>query len=78
MRHGEDGYGNAVPMETKKRFPQGLGNLAQNARFPHSHSRSSVLKKGETKNEDEWLTGHQINWSQDHHRILGHIQDRQE
>jgi tetratricopeptide (TPR) repeat protein len=29
--------GNVVPMETQERFPQGLGNLAQNARFPHSH-----------------------------------------
>jgi hypothetical protein len=24
-------------MEIRKRFPQELGNLAQNARFPHSH-----------------------------------------
>jgi hypothetical protein len=24
-------------MEITKRFPQELGNLAQNARFPHSH-----------------------------------------
>ena len=24
-------------METQERFPQGLGNLAQNTRFPHSH-----------------------------------------
>jgi hypothetical protein len=72
---GEDGYGNAVPMETKKRFPQGLGNLAQDARFPHSHSRSSGLRKEKTKNE-EAIT-HPINWLQDR-RILGHIQDRQE
>jgi hypothetical protein len=28
---------NDVPMETQERFPQGLGNLAQHARFPHSH-----------------------------------------
>ena len=27
-------------METTERFPQRLGNLAQNARFPHFHSRS--------------------------------------
>jgi hypothetical protein len=31
------GCGNAGPMEITKRFPQDLGNLAQNARFPHSH-----------------------------------------
>jgi hypothetical protein len=35
--HDEDGCGNGVPMETNERFPQGLGNLATNARFPHSH-----------------------------------------
>lgn len=35
------GCGNDVPMETTERFPQGLGNLAQTARFPHSHSRFS-------------------------------------
>jgi hypothetical protein len=43
----EDGYGNDVPMETKRRFPQGLGNLAKNARFPHSHSRSSSFLRKE-------------------------------
>ena len=31
------GCGNAAPMEIKNRFPQERGNLAQNARFPHSH-----------------------------------------
>jgi hypothetical protein len=31
------GCGNVGPMEITKRFPQDLGNLAQNARFPHSH-----------------------------------------
>jgi IstB-like ATP binding protein len=35
------GYGNDAPLEITERFPQPLGNLAQNARFPHSHSRSS-------------------------------------
>jgi hypothetical protein len=49
---GEDGCGNAVPMETKKRFPQGLANLAQYARLAHFHSRSSSLRKEKTKNED--------------------------
>jgi hypothetical protein len=29
--------GTLVPVETTNRFPQGLGNLAQTARFPHSH-----------------------------------------
>ena len=33
-RHG---CGNGAPMEITERFPQTLGNLAQNARFPHSH-----------------------------------------
>ena len=37
----EDGCGNVAPMEITERFPQPLGNLAQNARFPHSHSRVS-------------------------------------
>jgi hypothetical protein len=31
------GYGIDAPVEITKRFPQELGNLAQNARFPHSH-----------------------------------------
>jgi hypothetical protein len=35
---GDDKYGNAVPMETTERFPQGLGNPAQTAGLPHSHS----------------------------------------
>jgi hypothetical protein len=30
-------------MEITKRFPQELGNLAQNARFPHSHKPSFSL-----------------------------------
>ena len=38
------GYGNDATREITKRFPQPLGNLAQNARFPHSHSRSSVCQ----------------------------------
>jgi hypothetical protein len=43
----EDGYGNAAPMEITERFPQPLGNLAQNARFPHFHSRFSDFDKNE-------------------------------
>ena len=38
-------YGNDAPMEITERFPQPLGNLAQNARFPHSHSRLSDVDK---------------------------------
>ena len=34
-------------METKERFPQGLGNLATNARFPHSHK--PIIIRGEEK-----------------------------
>jgi hypothetical protein len=45
----EDGYGNDAPMEIKERFPQPLGNLAENARFPHSHSRLSYFDQEEQK-----------------------------
>jgi hypothetical protein len=50
----EDGYGNGAAMEIRERFPQPLGNLAQNARFPHSHSRLSYFDQEEqkTKNTD--------------------------
>jgi hypothetical protein len=41
--YGEDGCGNAVPMETTERFPQRLGNLATNARFPHSHKPMTIV-----------------------------------
>ncbi len=41
----EDGCGNAAAMEITERFPQPLGNLAENARFPHSHSRFSDCDK---------------------------------
>src|SRR3984893_17410630 len=41
----EDNCGNGAPMEITERFPQPLGNLAQNARFPHSHSRFSDVHK---------------------------------
>ena len=30
-------------METQERFPQGLGNLAKTARFPHSHKPILVV-----------------------------------
>jgi hypothetical protein len=39
MDDAEDGYANDSPMETLNRFPQGFGNLAKDARFPHSHSQ---------------------------------------
>ena len=45
----EIGYGNVGAMETTERFPQRLGNLAQNARFPHFHSRSPVFHDKTTK-----------------------------
>jgi hypothetical protein len=32
-------------MEITKRFPQELGNLAQNARFPHSHKPTLVVSE---------------------------------
>ena len=77
--HAKDGCGNGVPMESKERFPQELGNLAQNARFPHFHSRSSVFlqeKNKSTKNTAA-TSRRQINRPQAS-RILGHIEDRQE
>jgi hypothetical protein len=37
-------------METQERFPQGLGNLAQNARFPHSHKPIIVMIQRREKN----------------------------
>src|SRR5437762_1033060 len=40
-------------METTKRVPQGLGNLAQNARFPHSHSQLSIDETENTKPRTE-------------------------
>ena len=46
----QDGCGNGVPMETQERFPQGLGNLAQTARFPHSHKPITLWS--ETRRQD--------------------------
>jgi hypothetical protein len=48
--HDEDGCGNAVPMETRERFPQGLGNLATNAGFPHSHK--PIIIRGEERQKN--------------------------
>ena len=43
--------GTHAPVEITKRFPQELGNLAQNARFPHSHK--PILVSLTTKNDEE-------------------------
>lgn len=45
----EDGCGNDAPMEITERFPQPLGNLAQNARFPHSHKPIPFFTDQKTK-----------------------------
>ena len=45
----ENGCGNDAPLEITERFPQPLGNLAENGRFPHSHSRLSCFDQ---KNND--------------------------
>ena len=37
------GCGNAGAVETTQRFPPRLGNLAQSARFPHSHEPTIVM-----------------------------------
>ena len=47
----EDGYGNDAPAEIRERFPQPLGNLAQHARFPHSHSRLSYFDQEEQRQQ---------------------------
>jgi transposase-like protein len=48
-------------METKKRFPQGLGNLAQNARVPHSHKPIiySLFQTGEDEERRPGATADQ-------------------
>jgi hypothetical protein len=79
-RERENGCGNDDPMETQKRFPQGLGNLAQNARFPHSRKPSphpSYPKEKRTQRLTESDLVLRFNRPQDR-RSLGHIQDRQE
>jgi hypothetical protein len=51
---GEDGCGNVVPMETKKRFPQGLGNLSHNTREIPTFPQPIILflRNETTKTED--------------------------
>ena len=51
------GYGNDAAMEITKRFPQQLGNLAQNARFPHSHSRLSDVDKNTDQDTNLYYRG---------------------
>ena len=56
--HAGHGYGNAGPVEITKRFPPDLGNLAQNARFPHFHSRlSSVRPENKDQENKDQNTG---------------------
>ena len=45
--------GNAAAVEITYRFPPRLGNLAQSARFPHSHSGSSIFGRGETPRPED-------------------------
>ena len=59
LRDREDGYGNDVPMETRERFPQRLGNLAH-ARFPHSHNRSPSYWTGKTKQNRTAINPHSV------------------
>jgi hypothetical protein len=40
-------------METEERFPQGLGNLAENARFPHSHKPIVVVMMERRQNDGD-------------------------
>jgi hypothetical protein len=43
------GCGNAGAVETTERFPPRLGNLAQSARFPHSHEPILVVYDERTR-----------------------------
>lgn len=47
------GCGNAGPVEITERFPPALGNLAQNARFPHSHNRLVFEEEKEEEDEED-------------------------
>jgi hypothetical protein len=48
----EDDCGNVGPVEITERFPPALGNLAQNARFPHFHSRFRLTGRKEQTKEN--------------------------
>src|SRR5712692_5816240 len=58
--HIGHGCGNAAAVEITKRFPPRLGNLAQNARFPHSHSRLSCEGGERTKAKDQDSTARSL------------------
>jgi hypothetical protein len=45
-------------MEITERFPQELGNLAKNARFPHSHKL--ILGEEEEMRAERDDTGHKV------------------
>ena len=51
--HARRGYGNGGPVEITKRFPPDLGNLAQNARFPHFHSRLHFEEEKRTQTNEQ-------------------------
>jgi hypothetical protein len=72
------GCGNDAPAEITKRFPQELGNLAQNARFPHSHKPITLTdKEDEERRTKTGATRRHINRPLVS-RSLGHMADRQE
>ena len=53
-RHAEpSGCGNDGAVETTDRFPPRLGNLAQTARFPHSHKPIPFLFYLEEDEEED-------------------------
>jgi len=53
--------GNATPVDTKGRCPPGFGNLAQTARFPHSHRAPSASTR--TREEDPQIRGLRTRWA---------------
>jgi hypothetical protein len=53
------GYGNGAPVDRTERGPPPLGNLAHDARFPHSHSR--FLSK--RREHDEEHEQHAYGWT---------------
>jgi hypothetical protein len=57
------GYGNDGPVDITERCPPALGKLAQNARFPHFHSRSLREEEQEQRPKTEQglsiIAGHQ-------------------
>jgi hypothetical protein len=51
----EDGYANDSPMETTTRFPRGCGNLAKNARFPHSPNPGWIRRRRRNSLPSRWI-----------------------